>query len=783
MTRTIISLLISANLCFGQAIVDSLITTLNNSPDEKKILIYTEIIYELRNNDPIKALDYFDEAIVIAEDHGDSNLLSDLYAQTAHSLITLGDFDKAKEYLEISINYHSNLDYDSIHHGLMLLSFMEYKRENFAQSLAYSQQLADIVNKDSLHSIAFIYNNIGDTYFRLEKFDSSYLYHNNAELIFNKTGYKTRTAIAQQYKSRTLNALGRYKEAYKTANESLSKFYEKPDDIDANPKFEIARTKKILADSHIGLNEFDKAESLLNESISYFMQTDNSVELSTCYLSLSNLYNEKGDVKKGKSFYRLATDTLNDFKLRDRDRILNLHKLRFEKEKQNTLEQATEIAIAKTRNYLFLALIFFALIIASISLFGYYTKRRLSKQLANRNLELNFLNKKFTQFLENAGEAFRLIDSDGKIILWNNENYRITGITKEIAIGAYLWDIITIISPQIQELKNYKERIKNKRLKLLQNDSKEMLTFESNIVDTKGNKKSLITTCFPIFVGEEKFIGEISRDITENKKHEKDLVAAKEKAEASDRMKSEFLAQMSHEIRTPINTILSFTSLIKAEAEDKLDPDFMETFSSINRAGNRIIRTIDLLLNMSEIQTGLYDFIPIQLDIYEDVIATNLPAYKIVASEKGLEFSVEKKCKLEPVSVDEYSINQIFQNLLDNAFKYTEKGFVKIVIDTNEKGNPIIDIIDSGIGISEEFLDQLFKPFSQEEQGYTRKFEGNGLGLALVKQYCDLNNLSIEAFSKKGKGSTFRVTLVEVINDKIKYSSQNRVNRNINIRP
>ncbi|MCK5086899.1 MAG: hybrid sensor histidine kinase/response regulator, partial [Melioribacteraceae bacterium] len=95
-------------------------------------------------------------------------------------------------------------------------------------------------------------------------------------------------------------------------------------------------------------------------------------------------------------------------------------------------------------------------------------------------------------------------------------------------------------------------------------------------------------------------------------------------------------------------------------------------------------------------------------------------------------------------------------NLLNNALKYTAKGKIELSLKQSSK-HGIVEVKDSGIGISDEYLPKLYAPFSQEEQGYSRKFEGNGLGLSLVKQYCDLNNAQIEVESKRGEGSTFRI--------------------------
>lgn len=110
------------------------------------------------------------------------------------------------------------------------------------------------------------------------------------------------------------------------------------------------------------------------------------------------------------------------------------------------------------------------------------------------------------------------------------------------------------------------------------------------------------------------------------------------------------------------------------------------------------------------------------------------------------------------VYCDRYSMIQIFSHLIDNANKYTNNGIIKIVICCDEH-NQYISVIDSGIGIAEEFLEDIFTPFTQEDTGYTRKYEGNGLGLALVKKYCDVNNAEISVVSKKNIGSNFTIRI------------------------
>lgn len=268
--------------------------------------------------------------------------------------------------------------------------------------------------------------------------------------------------------------------------------------------------------------------------------------------------------------------------------------------------------------------------------------------------------------------------------------------------------------------------------------------------------------CKPYYDLEGYFAGMIGTciDVTENKLTEEAMRKAKEEAEKSEALKTEFLAQMSHEIRTPINAILSFASLLKYELEDDINDDLKESFRIIDKGGRRLIRTVDLLLHMSEIQTGNYEITKKEKNLELDIIDGIVSELSSLALSKNIKIEVINECNNPIVKVDEHSTIQIFENLLDNAIKYNkENGKITVKLYNVGFDKIAIDIQDDGIGISEEFLPSLFQPFTQEEQGYTRKFEGNGLGLALVKKYCEINSAEINVSSEKGVGTKFTVLL------------------------
>lgn len=347
-------------------------------------------------------------------------------------------------------------------------------------------------------------------------------------------------------------------------------------------------------------------------------------------------------------------------------------------------------------------------------------------------------------------EVILLMDKKGKILDVNQKAYELLGYSIDDLIGTKIFDFIPL------DLKSKAKVLKNFALRMI---GKKLDPYELTFTGKNGEKITGIVRAKAIRNSKGEIVNNLAviSDITGLKNYEIELINAKENAERSDRMKSEFLAQMSHEIRTPINAILSFASLIEEQVSEHLDEDLEASFKLMEGAGRRIIRTIDLILNMSDLQTGNYEYRPQKINVDNGVISKVMDQNRSLADEKNLNISVKVETDDTFIFADEHSVTNIIDALVDNAIKYTQKGSVEINLSRNVEKQFIIKVIDTGVGIAEEYIPYLFKPFSQEEQGYTRKYEGNGLGLALVKGYCDLNNAEIFVESKKGIGTTFTV--------------------------
>jgi len=285
-----------------------------------------------------------------------------------------------------------------------------------------------------------------------------------------------------------------------------------------------------------------------------------------------------------------------------------------------------------------------------------------------------------------------------------------------------------------------------------------LLNHEEPSSDSSGNIGWTMTSKIPVRNKAGQVVGlvGVSRDITELKKVHEDLVAAKETAEQASKLKDYFIANLSHEIRTPLNAIIGFSELLKEEVEHLLPEVSEQYFAIIDKSSQRLLRTIDLMLILSRLQSGLYVRHPIQLDL--DLIIRNLvEEYSLNAKHKNLELTYENTVGSAVLETDEYCVVHSISNLVDNAVKYTYHGYVALKLYQDQPGWINLDVQDTGIGIQEEYRKKLFEPFSQEDTSFTRQFEGMGLGLSTTKKMLDTIGARIWIASTKEVGTTFTI--------------------------
>lgn len=354
-----------------------------------------------------------------------------------------------------------------------------------------------------------------------------------------------------------------------------------------------------------------------------------------------------------------------------------------------------------------------------------------------------------TVALNSAYNGIIISDKDGAIVYANESMQKLTGFTKNEILGnnvnifksnLHKKEFFDEMWKTISDGKIWKGEIQNRK------KNGDPYFEEMSITPLKNDNGSITH-----------FIA-IKEDITIRKNQEIELIRAKEEAEKSDKLKSEFLAQMSHEIRTPINIISNFMQIYEDELNAILPPELKKSMSAVKTESHRIVSTIDSIVNMAQLKAGTFRVKLQKLDLFESVIKPHIDQWYFLAENKNLDLLISGKPNNVFVNADSYSLGQAVNHIVDNALKYTDTGKVEIKFEM-DSGKIKIIVTDTGFGISDKYLPYIFEPFSQEHQGYDRKYEGNGLGLALTKQYCEINNATISIKSKKGVGTCVEISL------------------------
>jgi PAS domain S-box-containing protein len=356
--------------------------------------------------------------------------------------------------------------------------------------------------------------------------------------------------------------------------------------------------------------------------------------------------------------------------------------------------------------------------------------------------------KMLSQSVEQSPAGIIITGLDGKIEYVNNAFTKISGYKSEEAVG----QSPAVLKSGKQPPEFYKtlwETIKSGKKwhgEILNKKKNGDLYWADVSISPILNAKGSITN----FVS-------VQEDISEKKKMIDDLIAAKEKAEESDRLKSAFLANMSHEIRTPMNGIMGFTELLK---EPKLTgSEKSEYIKIIQKSGQRMLGTINDLIEISKIESGALELQLSQVSINEQLnYIYNF--FKPETANKGLAFTLHKALPAEQalIETDQEKLNGILMNLIKNAVKYTHSGAVDFGYRV-EKNNLEFFVKDTGIGIKEKHREMIFERFTQADMSLSKPYEGAGLGLSIAKAYVEILGGKIWFQSEFSRGSQFFFTI------------------------
>ncbi|MFK7942008.1 MAG: ATP-binding protein [Paracoccaceae bacterium] len=355
--------------------------------------------------------------------------------------------------------------------------------------------------------------------------------------------------------------------------------------------------------------------------------------------------------------------------------------------------------------------------------------------------------------LANTSDAITLIDAEGRFAMFNDKLLELY----EIDASRVYWGI------------PYNDMV-------LQFGDMRRLPKEERIIEAARRRTfafdpTILTTQRPLSNGRTLNINKTNlpgggcvltiRDITEELRREAELINARHVAEQSNILKTEFVARMSHEMRTPMNGILGSTALLlRAE----LDEQQRKLLDVITGSGEVLLRLIDDVLDLSRLDADAVDLVEEDVNITA-VIDQSIGIVRPAADAQGLDIRIkplEVPAEAPLVRGDVVRIKQILLNLLTNGVKFTEKGHVEVSLDHTigpEGVTLAIEVTDTGVGIAEDKLEQIFENFYQIDGTATRRHGGAGLGLAITQRLVDLMGGAIQVCSEVGIGTVFRVTL------------------------
>ncbi|MBL0175992.1 MAG: PAS domain S-box protein [Ignavibacteria bacterium] len=356
----------------------------------------------------------------------------------------------------------------------------------------------------------------------------------------------------------------------------------------------------------------------------------------------------------------------------------------------------------------------------------------------------------YRALVESAGDAIAVIDATGTFQFINAIGARNLKREPEDVIGRNMTELFpaAVASYQtslIRRCIQTASRIKDESETVLAGESRWYLASFEPIHDADGIVRTAVM---------------VAHDITDHKQAELELLAAKERAEKSEQVKDAFIANISHEIRTPLNTINGYAQVIQEVFEDRMRPGEKRFFDSIQRGSERLVRTVDEILNFSRMQAG--DIRPLLQPVDLAALTHRLVTeFRVSAQQRLLSMTYINEIGDVEVVADEYYLGQILHNIVDNAVKYTTQGSVTVRLHYDAEQHVAVEVRDTGVGISAEYLPRLFEPYTQEEHGHSRTFDGIGLGLALARRYLDFHNATVTVQSEKGVGSSFVVHLAD----------------------
>jgi signal transduction histidine kinase/DNA-binding response OmpR family regulator len=377
-----------------------------------------------------------------------------------------------------------------------------------------------------------------------------------------------------------------------------------------------------------------------------------------------------------------------------------------------------------------------------------------SKELSDARDEAAHARGRLTDALESILEGFFIYDADDRMVLCNSRYRELyPGMADVYRPGLEFEQMLRtvvergIVADAVQRPQEWIER----RLAQHRNPSGPLLHPQSDGRWIQINERK---------TQDGGTVG-VFTDVTELKKREAEVAAARDEAMQATQAKSQFLASMSHELRTPLNAIIGYSEMLHEQAEDLGQESFLPDLQKIESAGRHLLDLINNILDLSKIEAGKMDVLIEDFEVGA-LIAEVQSVIQPLMAKNANTLVVDCGPGLGTMRSDQTKLRQNLFNLLSNAAKFTERGQITLVARRLTRDNQDwleFKVSDTGIGMSQDQLDKLFQAFAQAEASTARDYGGTGLGLAITKQFCKMLGGNITVESTPGVGSTFTVML------------------------
>lgn len=687
--------------------LDSLKALLDESEESMKYNVLFALSEEYMHYSPKKTLKYSRMALQKAMEIDDDTLIADARKQTGNGFLLLSAYDSAQHYYQLSLDK--------------------------SEALGYQRGMAN-----ALSNMALIYEYLG-------KYDLALEYNLKSLQIEEKLGNTPGVAAS-------LNSVGR---VYYNIKD-----YEKTEEyfLEALRSYQDAGDNEGVADmfNNLGVlyrdrDNYEKAILYFQSSLVICKEAGDLDGITSVYNNIGNVYFDKGEYETALSNYNKSMEYAH--KINDTWSIANttrnigdvyLHQNKYKPAKKafsKSLELAADLGAREIISQVYFS---FSELYQQENNF----RRALNYHRMHSNLEDSIRSQKTKLRIADLELGYQIQQQQSKLALKNKTTELEESQAARANLMIYLLLAALLILVLIIALVVNRSRIKKKTQQQLETKDREIARVSEELTNFNEKLETKV----------KQRTGELEEEIRERRKVDLALKKALKRAEDANYLKNAFLANMSHEIRTPLNGIIGFSSLLETELSLMENKELYEYASGIQQSGERLLHLLNNIIDISRIEANDMD-ISLNPCHVNEIVKNISELYSFKANDKGIKFN-HKLNEIPRALADEVKLTKIISDVIDNAIKYTESGFINVVTDWDEqKGKIKVIVKDTGIGIDKAYLDHIFEAFRQESLGYSRTYQGAGLGLPLAKKILELINGGIEVESVKGSGTSVSIYL------------------------